>query len=75
MSGPAAETRLIRALVDRLRIWAASPGADAEKCHAEEDSIYLNTLKGIAFGLVDDPRACAAEAIKTAEIQFRRDCA
>lgn len=75
MTEPSAETRLIRALVDQLRITAAAPGADHEKLHATEDGIYLNTLKGIALGLIDDPRACAAEAIKAAEIQFRRDCA
>lgn len=75
MTNPSPESRLIRAAVEHLRIAAAIPGPDDEKLHAIEAGIYLNTLKGIAFGFVDDPRACVAEAIKAAEIQFGRDCA
>lgn len=75
MTEPSAEARLIRTAVDQLRIAAATPHPDHEKCHWQEDALYLNTLRGIAFGLIDDPRTCAAEAIKAAEIQFGRDCA
>lgn len=74
MTEPSAEARLIRAAVEQLRIAAAVSSPDHEKCHWQEDALYLNTLRGIAFGLIDDPRTCAAEAIKAAEIQFRRDC-
>lgn len=75
MTDPSAEARLIRTAVDQLRFAASIPGPNDEKLHAIEDAIYLNTLRGIAFGLIDDPRACAAEAIKAAEIKFRRNCA
>ena len=66
------EAALIRALVDQLRTKAAGPDADSEEDHSKEDSIYFNTLKGIAEGLIDDPQACAAEAIKAADINFER---
>lgn len=74
MTGLSAEARLIRAAVDQLRIAAAAPHPNHERCHWQEDALYLNTLKGIAFGLIDDPRTCAAEAIKAAGIQFGRGC-
>lgn len=75
MTEPSAEVRLIRAAVEQLRFAASIPGPDNEKLHAIEDGIYLNTLRGIALGLVEDPQACAAEAVKAADIKFRRDCA
>lgn len=75
MTDPSPEVRLIRASVEQLRFAAAAPNPDHEKLHWQEDALYLNTLRGIAFGLIDDPRTCAAEAIKAAGIKFRRDCA
>lgn len=72
MSELSEEARLIRARVDQLRAKATGPNADPEEDHGKEDSIYFSTLKAIAEGAVSDPQACAAEAIKAADIEFSR---
>lgn len=43
-----------------------------EDAHIEEDRLYLDLLTSIANGKCDDPRNCAAEAIKSKDISFTR---
>lgn len=45
---------------------------DNEDAHIKEDELHLAVLTAIADGTCDDPRACAAEAIKTQAIEFTR---
>lgn len=47
-------------------------GGDPESSHENEDHLYLQVLKAIAHGTCEDPKACAAEAIKTKSIKFDR---
>ena len=48
---------------------------DDEAAHGFEDEIHQGVLANIALGVCADPRACAAEAIKTTTIKFHRWCA
>lgn len=48
---------------------------DDESAHTEEDSIHQAVLQAIADGRCEDPRACAAEAMKTKLLDFSRWCA
>lgn len=45
---------------------------DCEAAHTHEDRLYLELLQAIANGTCDDPRACAAEAIKSQDVDFIR---
>ena len=45
---------------------------DNEAAHLEEDKLHQGLLRAIAQGAVDDPAACAAEALKTLEMSFTR---
>jgi hypothetical protein len=45
---------------------------DDEAAHSLEDELYLDLLQSIADGNCDDPQACAAEAIKTQDLNFAR---
>lgn len=48
---------------------------DDEIAHGEEDQLYADLLQAIADGSCDDPQACAAEALKTKNMEFVRWCA
>lgn len=45
---------------------------DFEAAHAREDDLHQEVLRAIASGDCEDPRACAAEALRTLAIKFRR---
>lgn len=62
----------VRAMVDELRSKATGPDRDSEVDHGTEDAIYQGVLEAIATGTATDPGACAAEAIKAADISFAR---
>jgi regulator of protease activity HflC (stomatin/prohibitin superfamily) len=48
---------------------------DDETAHTVEDELRADVLRAIAEGRCEDPAACAAEALKSADIQFARWCA
>jgi hypothetical protein len=48
---------------------------DDERAHADEDALHKSVLQAIADGNCEDPKACAAEALKTTDISFARRCA
>lgn len=48
---------------------------DYEVAHGMEDALHADVLSNIADGTCEDPRGCAAEALKTLAINFRRMCA
>lgn len=48
---------------------------DDEAAHGMEDRLHQDVLQAIAAGQCDDPKACAAEALKTLAIEFERWCA
>lgn len=48
---------------------------DDEMAHAMEDNLYANLLTSISQGACEDPAVCAAEALKTQDINFQRWCA
>lgn len=45
---------------------------DPEYAHGLEDELHVAVLTAIANGTCDDPVACAAEALKTEDIDFVR---
>lgn len=53
----------------------AAIAGDDETAHAKEDELHQALLMAIADGACDDPAACAAEALKTKQIDFERWCA
>ena len=59
--------------VKMLEVYACQ--TDDEKAHALEDELHQAVLKAIADGTCEDPRMCAAQALKTLEIPFARWCA
>lgn len=61
----------IIAVVDGLRRFHD----DDENAHGEEDRLHQHVLLDIAQGTCEDPAGCAAEALKTLEIDFARWCA
>lgn len=61
----------IRAIVAKIEAMRD----DDEAAHSEEDSLHVRVLMSIAAGQAEDPAACAAEALKTREIDFARWCA
>lgn len=61
----------VRERVDALREKVATHG-DSEVDHGEQDNIYFDVLEAIAHQLAFEPAACAAEAIKVADIEFDR---
>lgn len=48
---------------------------DPEAAHEAEDLLFREVLLAIATGQCEDPKACAAEALKTRRLGFRRWCA
>jgi hypothetical protein len=61
----------IRARVEKVRALALDE-RDNEDAHGEEDDLYRDVLRAIAAGQCEDPAACAAEAVKTAEFDYDR---
>lgn len=45
---------------------------DNEVAHTMEDELHQDVLRAIADGTCDDPKACAAEALKSIDIDFAR---
>lgn len=50
----------------------AAIARDDERAHVMEDELHQAVLRAIADGTAEDPQALAAEAIRTAEIEFSR---
>jgi hypothetical protein len=48
--------------------------SDDEKAHGMEDSLWKEVLEAISKGDCDDATLCAAEALKTRELDFQRWC-
>lgn len=48
---------------------------DDERAHGAEDELHQALLRSIADGTCENPKACAAEALKTLDIDFARWCA
>lgn len=61
----------VQASVQRIRDCAH----DDETAHSSEDGLHQEVLAAIAEGRCSDPVACAAEALKTKDIEFCRWCA
>ena len=61
----------IKARVERIK----ACGGDYEAAHSEEDKLHQDVLRAIRDGECEDPDACAAEALKTLELDFIRYCA
>lgn len=61
----------VKAAVEAIRKVAD----DDEKAHGKEDALHQKVLQAIAEGQCDDPVACAAAALLTRGIRFRRWCA
>ncbi len=49
--------------------------SDDEAAHSAEDSLHVDVLRAIATGQCDDPKGCAAAALRTLDIGFARWCA
>lgn len=64
---------IVRALVAKIA-GARFPSGnfDDESAHADEDELYQAVLSAIATGACDDPAGCAAEALKTKDLDFAR---
>jgi len=45
---------------------------DDESAHAAEDRLHESVLQSIADGTAEDPKAMAAAALKTDDIEFSR---
>jgi hypothetical protein len=62
--------------VEREATWIVSAagkfGCDPEGLHSCEDDLYRAVLTAIAMGTCDDPKACAAAALKTQNADFPR---
>lgn len=48
---------------------------DDEAAHGMEDRLHWDVLQAIAAGHATDPAGCAAEALKSSQIDFARWCA
>lgn len=60
-----------------IREWVAkiaSMVGDPEAAHSEEDVMKDCVLQAIAGG-IEDPASCAAEALKSCDLDFPRWCA
>ena len=62
----------IREAVTAIRVTSVT---DAWTAHRMEDDLYVWVLSAIAEGTVPSPKAAAREALKTLEIEFRRQVA
>ncbi len=49
--------------------------SDWETAHWMEDDLHRKVLRAIADDTCEDARICAAEALKTKDIEFPRYCA
>jgi hypothetical protein len=58
----------VREKVEEIRKAAHDP----EAAHSLEDALYAEILAAIASGGCTRPEECAAEALKTQEIEFER---
>jgi hypothetical protein len=58
----------VRAAVEAIR----NSAEDAEGAHSAEDDLWEAVLRSIAADACPDPKAWAAEAMKTQEIDFQR---
>lgn len=58
----------IKAEVSEIKIISG----DNEAAHESEDVLWMEVLEAIADGTCPDPKACAAEALKTRDIKFTR---
>ena len=59
---------------ERLREIAAKRGDD-ENAHGMEDELHQDVLRAVAEGRCSDAAGCAAEALKSLDIDFARWCA
>ena len=62
---------------EMIRAWVAKIAAmsnDPEGAHSEEDVMKDCVLQAIACG-VENPKECAAEALKSCDLDFPRWCA
>jgi hypothetical protein len=48
---------------------------DDEAAHAREDDLYRDLLTAIGNGVCQEPGLCAAIALRTQSLRFRRWCA
>ena len=53
----------------------AAEADDDEQAHSMEDELHQDVLRAIADKKCKNPSACAAEALKTQDIDFARWCA
>lgn len=58
----------------RLRAICQLVSQSHEVAHIAEDALHADVLAAIAQGTCEDPKACAQEALRTAEIKFQRGC-
>lgn len=61
----------VREAVEHIRNIAG----DDESAHAAEDALHESVLDAIANGMAEDPKAMAAAALTTRDIEFARWCA
>jgi len=61
----------IKERVERIK----ACGGDYEAAHEHEDALHKDVLRAIRDGECEAPQACAAEALKTLELDFIRYCA
>lgn len=62
---------LVKVRVQRIK----DAVGDYEIAHGMEDQLFADVLTAIAHGQCEDPKMCAAEALKTLELDFARHCA
>jgi hypothetical protein len=63
---------VVQASVGKIeQLAAAKKGPTA---HHAEDALFLDLLRAIASGEYVDPRACAREAVRSADLEFYRWC-
>lgn len=61
-------------VIDRVALIATLVNDD-EAAHCAEDELHADVLRAIAAGSCEDPPGCAAEALKTNDLDFARWCA
>jgi hypothetical protein len=60
-----------REVLERVR-FIKSLTDDDEAAHSEQDVLYEDILKSIADGTCNDPKACAAAALRVQRLPFHR---
>ena len=62
----------VRKRVESLFAEHTGPNRCGPSLHADEDDLFESVLQAVVDGTCEDPKACAAEALKLVSIRFNR---